>query len=175
MCRVGRGATGLRQFPKNIFFWATFLISLCQPCLRNLKLYLPQSLLDLECQNPELRGSSGGVEGGSLRLLMDFCIFSGWSFSIALIQSDTIFTDIRVNAAVHSNNQVGKHCILFIFLSKAVVVLSNCEVRDCGGAGVKAEEGSTLNLLNCQVKKHSALVYQSLQNVYQNNLYVKQN
>jgi len=82
-----------------------------------------QSLLDLECQNPELRGSSGGVEGGSLRLLMDFCIFS----------------DIRVNAAVHSNNQ-------------AVVVLSNCEVRDCGGAGVKAEEGSTLNLLNCQVQ-----------------------
>jgi len=82
-----------------------------------------QSLLDLECQNPELRGSSGGVEGGSLRLLMDFCIFS----------------DIRVNAAVHSNNQ-------------AVVVLSNCEVRDCGGAGLKAEEGSTLNLLNCQVQ-----------------------
>ena len=96
---------------------------------------------------------------------MDFCIFSGWSFSIALIQSDKIFTDIRVNAAVHSNNQVRQHCILFIFLSKAVVVLSNCEVRDCGGAGVKAEEGSTLNLLNCQVKKHSALVFQSLQNV----------
>ena len=88
---------------------------------------------------------------------MDFCIFSGWSFSIALIQSDTIFTDIRVNAAVHSNNQVRQHCILFMFLSKAVVVLSNCEVRDCGGAGVKAEEGSTLNLLNCQVKKHSVL------------------
>ena len=41
-------------------------------------MYSPfQSLLDLECQNPELRGSSGGVEGGSLRLLMDFCIFSG--------------------------------------------------------------------------------------------------
>ena len=76
-----------------------------------------------------------------------------------MIQSDAISTDIRVNAAVHSNNQVRKHCILFIFLSKAVVVLSNCEVRDCGGAGVKAEEGSTLNLLNCQVKKHSVLVY----------------
>lgn len=81
-----------------------------------------QSLLDLECQNPELRGSSGGVEGGNLRLLIDFCIFS----------------QIRLNAAVHSNNQ-------------AVAVLSNCEVRECGGAGVRAEEGSTLNLLNCQV------------------------
>ena len=43
----------------------------------NCMYYLFQSLLDLECQNPELRGSSGGVEGGSLRLLMDFCIFSG--------------------------------------------------------------------------------------------------
>ena len=32
-----------------------------------------------------------------------------------------------------------------------MVVLSNCEVRDCGGVGVRAEEGSTLNLLNCQV------------------------
>ena len=81
-----------------------------------------QSLLDLECQNPELRGSSGGVAGGNLRLLIDFCIFS----------------QIRLNAAVHSNNQ-------------AVAVLSNCEVRECGGAGVRAEEGSTLNLLNCQV------------------------
>ena len=30
-------------------------------------------------------------------------------------------------------------------------MLSNCEVRDCGGAGLKAEEGSALNLLNCQV------------------------
>ena len=38
---------------------------------------------------------------------------------------------------------------------KAVVVLSNCEVRDCGGAGLKAEEGSTLNLLNCQVQMSS--------------------
>ena len=34
---------------------------------------------------------------------------------------------------------------------QAVAVLSNCEVRDCGGAGLRAEEGSTLNLLNCQV------------------------
>ena len=33
-----------------------------------------------------------------------------------------------------------------------MVVLSNCEVRDCGGAGLKAEEGSALNLLNCQVQ-----------------------
>ena len=46
-------------------------------CLRCVYTFSFQSLLDLECQNPELRGSSGGVEGGSLRLLMDFCIFSG--------------------------------------------------------------------------------------------------
>ena len=62
-----------------------------------------------------------------------------------------------MNAAVHSNNQVEvneqeSHDCCFQNLSKkAVVVLSNCEVRDCGGAGLKAEEGSTLNLLNCQV------------------------
>ena len=61
-----------------------------------------------------------------------------------------------MNAAVHSNNQVEvneSHKCCFQNLSKkAVVVLSNCEVRDCGGAGLKAEEGSTLNLLNCQVQ-----------------------
>ena len=63
-----------------------------------------------------------------------------------------------MNAAVHSNNQVevneqeSHECCFQNLSKKAVVVLSNCEVRDCGGAGLKAEEGSTLNLLNCQVQ-----------------------
>ena len=75
-----------KNFLKNIFLLGCFPNFSLSTLFEEIKTISPQSLLDLECQNPELRGSSGSVEGGSLRLLMDFCIFSGWSFSLALIQ-----------------------------------------------------------------------------------------
>ena len=91
----------------------------------------PQSLLDLECQNPELREASGGVEGGSLRLLIDFCIFS----------------DITINAAVHSNNQVRKiptstdiaYCLAYTKLKtlKTAVNACHCDLPPAGRGRVE--------------------------------------
>ena len=83
-----------------------------------------QSLLDLEFENPELLGGSSGISEKCLQLLVDFCIFS----------------DCQKNCSVFSNNQ-------------AVVVISNSWVYNCGQTGLRADEGSTLNIINSQISK----------------------
>merc|ERR1719219_931308 len=72
------------------------------------------------------QGSEGMMDGPCLRLCIDFCIFSS----------------CRNNCAVYANNQ-------------ATVVISNSTVRDCGHSGLRAEEGSSLTVLNCDIVRCS--------------------